>query len=92
MNLSFTKEGGGTQRIVSQDNVSNGFCNGVLNCIFETCHGKCGKSCGKVFFRYRSGTVNSKSFVGKVLLRIKQKFELTYALLFKFPPKLRIRN
>ena len=26
---------------------------------------------------YRSGTVNSKSFVGKVLLRIKQKFELT---------------
>ena len=25
---------------------------------------------------YRSGTVNSKSFVGKVLLRIKQKFEL----------------
>ena len=30
--------------------------------------------------RYRSGTVNSKSFVGKVLLRIKRKFELTYAL------------
>ena len=29
---------------------------------------------------YRSGTVNSKSFVGKVFLRIKQKFELTYAL------------
>ena len=29
---------------------------------------------------YRSGTVNSKSFVGKVLLRIKWKFELTYAL------------
>ena len=29
---------------------------------------------------YRSGTVNSKSFVGKVLLRIKRKFELTYAL------------
>ena len=28
----------------------------------------------------RSGTVNSKSFVGKVLLQIKQKFELTYAL------------
>ena len=26
--------------------------------------------------RYRSGTVNSKSFVGKVLLRIKWKFEL----------------
>ena len=25
---------------------------------------------------YRSGTVNSKSFVGKVLLRIKWKFEL----------------
>ena len=25
---------------------------------------------------YRSGTVNSKSFVSKVLLRIKQKFEL----------------
>ena len=27
---------------------------------------------------YRSGTVNLKSFVGKVLLRIKWKFELTY--------------
>ena len=27
-------------------------------------------------FPYRSGTVNSKSFVGKVLLRIKWKFEL----------------
>ena len=27
---------------------------------------------------YRSGTVNSKSFVGKVFLRIKRKFELTY--------------
>ena len=25
---------------------------------------------------YRSGTVNAKSFVGKVLLRIKRKFEL----------------
>ena len=25
---------------------------------------------------YRSGTVNSKSFIGKVLLRIKRKFEL----------------
>ena len=25
---------------------------------------------------YRSGTVNSKSFVSKVLLRIKRKFEL----------------
>ena len=31
-------------------------------------------------FLYRSGTVNSKSFVGKVFLRIKRKFELTYAL------------
>ena len=31
-------------------------------------------------FIYRSGTVNSKSFVGKVLLRIKRKFELTYVL------------
>ena len=41
---------------------------------------------------YRSGTVNSKSFVGKVLLRIKWKFELTYALLFEFWPKLQIRN
>ena len=28
------------------------------------------------FLYYRSGTVNSKSFVGKVLLRIKWKFEL----------------
>ena len=27
--------------------------------------------------QYRLGTVNSKSFVGKVLLRIKWKFELT---------------
>ena len=26
---------------------------------------------------YRLGTVNSKSFVGKILLRIKWKFELT---------------
>ena len=26
--------------------------------------------------KYRSGPVNSKSFVGKVLLRIKRKFEL----------------
>ena len=32
------------------------------------------------FCKYRSGTVNSKSFVGKVLLRIKRKFELIYAL------------
>ena len=31
-------------------------------------------------YGYRSGTVNSKSFIGKVLLRIKRKFELTYAL------------
>ena len=30
--------------------------------------------------RYRSGTVNSKSFVGKVLLRIKWKFKLINAL------------
>ena len=29
---------------------------------------------------YRLGTVNSKSFVGKVLLRIKRKFKLHYAL------------
>ena len=29
------------------------------------------------FLYYRSGTVNSKSFVDKVLLRIKWKFELT---------------
>ena len=28
---------------------------------------------------YRSGMVNSKSFVGKILLRIKWKFELIYA-------------
>ena len=28
-------------------------------------------------FYYRLGTVNSKSFVGKILLRIKWKFELT---------------
>ena len=27
-------------------------------------------------YHYRSGTVNSKSFIGKVLLRIKRKFEL----------------
>ena len=30
--------------------------------------------------KYRSGTVNSKSFVGKVLLRIKWKYELNYTL------------
>ena len=30
--------------------------------------------------RYRSGAVNSKSFISKVLLRIKRKFELIYAL------------
>ena len=33
-----------------------------------------------VLMDYRSGTVNSKLFVGKVLLRIKWKFELIYAL------------
>ena len=31
-------------------------------------------------FQYRLGMVNSKSFVGKVLLQIKWKFELIYAL------------
>ena len=31
---------------------------------------------GSVNLSYRPGTVNSKSFVGKVLLRIKWKFEL----------------
>ena len=31
-------------------------------------------------FCYMSGTVNSKSFVGKDLLRIKWKSELNYAL------------
>ena len=30
--------------------------------------------------QYRSGTVNLKSFISKVLLQIKWKFELTYAL------------
>ena len=35
---------------------------------------------GFTSLEYRSGTVNSKSFVGKVLLQIKWKFELTYAL------------
>ena len=35
---------------------------------------------GNILLEYRSGTVNSKSFVGKVFLRIKRKFELTYAL------------
>ena len=35
------------------------------------------RHCGIFFvFMYRSGTVNSKSFVGKVLLRIKWKFKL----------------
>ena len=40
------------------------------------------QSVNRVFriFVYRSGTVNSKSFVGKVLLWIKWKFELIYAL------------
>ena len=41
---------------------------------------------------YRLGMVNLKSFISKVLLQIKWKFELTYALEFEFPPKLRIRN
>ena len=31
-------------------------------------------------YHYRSGTVNSKSFVGKDFLRIKWKFDLNYAL------------
>ena len=31
---------------------------------------------GYFYLMYRSGMVNSKSFVGKVLLRIKWKFEL----------------
>ena len=40
-----------------------------------------GKQCsGTGLIYYRSGTVNSKSFVGKVLLRIKWKFELNYTL------------
>ena len=33
-----------------------------------------------IMFMYRSGTVNSKSFVSKVLLRIKWKFKLNYTL------------
>ena len=45
-------------------------CNVNTSTHFYTCH----------YYRYRSGTVNSKSFVGKVFLRIKRKFELTYAL------------
>ena len=40
------------------------------------------RGCAKIAkINYRSGTVNSKSFVGKVLLRIKWKFEL--AVYFK---------
>ena len=31
---------------------------------------------------YRSGTVNSKSFIGKVLLRIKWKFKLNNTFLY----------
>ena len=31
------------------------------------------------FLHYRSGTVNSKSFVGKDFLRIEWKYELIYA-------------
>ena len=53
---------------------------------------KDGKRTYTLYVHYRSGTVNSKSFVGKVLLQIKWKFELTYALQFEFWPKLRIRN
>ena len=48
-----------------------------------------------VFYRidscYRLGTVNSKSFIGKVLLWIKWKFELNSTLYFEFQPKLLIR-
>ena len=34
-------------------------------------------SVGLLLLYYRLGTVNSKSFIGKVLLRIKWKFKLT---------------
>ena len=34
----------------------------------------------KIPYIYRLGTVNSKSFVGNVFLRIKWKFELYYTL------------
>ena len=37
---------------------------------------QCTNSAFTIGAQYRSGTVNSKSFVGKVLLRIKRKFEL----------------
>ena len=42
--------------------------------LFTTCYNT--ESCYFLLSLYRSGTVNSKSFVGKVLLRIKRKFEL----------------
>ena len=51
----------------------------IYRCIFDVIMGS---SLGMYVYKikhnvYRSGTVNSKSFVGKVLLRIKWKFELT---------------
>ena len=47
-------------------------CNGYVNSLLK----KHVSTRNSSFYMYRSGTVNSKSFVGKVLLRIKRKFEL----------------
>ena len=55
----------GGSRISVRRNGANPKCVGV------------GVGGGGVPAYYRSGTVNSKSFIGKVLLRIKWKFELT---------------
>ena len=58
-----------------------GFYHLELNCveIFITCliNVLCCPMLSNLKRYYRSGTVNSKSFVGKVLLQIKWKFELT---------------
>ena len=48
-----------------------------------------------ITFKYRSGTVNSKSFVGEVFLQIKWKYELTvhfkHEIIGKSSKKLRIK-
>ena len=58
--------------------ISSGLQNSL--CFTGDFHGSQPFHCGLLASKYRSGTVNSKSFVGKVLLQIKRKFELTFVL------------
>ena len=79
MKLVFTVQGT-ISHIISREavNVKSGWSMWNLSC------GKCLLTdyftMSRFKSKYRSGTVNSKSFVGKVLLRIKWKFELINAL------------